>query len=41
MASDNKMKSAEETYSGFLSWLKIGSIITAIVTILVIFLIST
>lgn len=35
------MKSAEETYSGFLSWLKIGSIITAILTILVIFLIST
>ncbi len=39
MASDNNMKSAEENYSRFLSWLKIGSIITALVTILVIILI--
>ncbi|WP_229954488.1 aa3-type cytochrome c oxidase subunit IV [Parasphingorhabdus litoris] len=39
MASDNNMKSAEETYGHFLSWLKIGTIITALVTILVIILI--
>lgn len=40
MTSDNNMKAAEETYSGFLSWMKIGSIITALVTILVVVLIS-
>ncbi len=41
MASDNNMKSAEETYGRFLGWMKIGSIITALVTILVIILLVT
>ncbi len=41
MTSDNDMKSAEETYGNFLSWLKIGTIITALVTILVIILLVT
>ncbi|CAN0519914.1 unnamed protein product [Scytosiphon promiscuus] len=41
MATDNNMKSANETYSGFLSWLKIGTIITVLVTVLVVILIST
>ena len=36
MTSDNNMKSAEDTYGRFLSWLKVGTIITARVTILVI-----
>lgn len=41
MTSDNNMKSAEETYGRFLGWMKIGSIITALVTILVIVLLVT
>lgn len=41
MASDNNMKYAQETYGRFLGWLKIGSIITALVTILVITLLVT
>ncbi|MEP4216888.1 MAG: hypothetical protein ABJL35_16140 [Parasphingorhabdus sp.] len=41
MATDNNMKSATETYSGFLSWLKIGTIISVLVTVLVVILIST
>jgi len=40
MTSDNNMKSAEETYSGFLSWLKIGTIITVLVTVLVVILLA-
>jgi hypothetical protein len=40
MASDNNMKAAEESYSGFVSILKIGTIITALVTILVVILLS-
>ncbi|HEY9092150.1 aa3-type cytochrome c oxidase subunit IV [Parasphingorhabdus sp.] len=40
MASENEIKSAEETYGGFISWLKIGAVITALVTVLVIILIS-
>jgi len=40
MAPDKNIKSAEETYDGFTSWLKIGSIITAVVVIFVIILIS-
>ncbi len=36
MASNNNMKSAEGTYTGFLSLLKWGTIISALVTILVI-----
>lgn len=41
MTSDNNMKSAEETYGRFLGWMKIGSIITALVTILVVVLLAT
>jgi len=40
MASDNNMKAAEGTYSGFLSMLKIGTIITILVTVLVVILIA-
>jgi hypothetical protein len=40
MASDNNMKAAEESYSGFVSILKIGTIVTALVTILVVILLS-
>lgn len=40
MTSDNDMKAAENNYAGFLSFLKIGTILTALVTILVVFLIS-
>ncbi|MEH6758279.1 MAG: aa3-type cytochrome c oxidase subunit IV [Parasphingorhabdus sp.] len=42
MTSDNNnMKFAEETYGRFLSWLKVGSIIAALVAILVITLLVT
>ena len=34
------MKAAESSYAGFLSFLKIGTILTALVTMLVVFLIS-
>ena len=34
------MKAAEGTYTGFLSLLKVGTILTALVTILVIILIT-
>ncbi len=40
MAQQQEMKAAEETYSGFLSLLKVGSIITAIVTVFVVLIIS-
>ncbi len=40
MTSDNNMKEAENNYAGFLSFLKVGTILTALVTILVVFLIS-
>lgn len=40
MSSEKNIKSAEETYSGFTSWLKIGAIITALATVLVVILIS-
>ncbi|MGH6652833.1 MAG: aa3-type cytochrome c oxidase subunit IV [Sphingopyxis sp.] len=40
MAQQQEMKAAEETYSGFLGLLKVGSIITAVVTVLVVLLIS-
>ncbi|MDK2761036.1 MAG: aa3-type cytochrome c oxidase subunit IV [Sphingopyxis sp.] len=36
-----EMKAAEETYAGFIGLLKIGSIITAIVTIGVVLLIAS
>lgn len=38
--AQQEMKAAEETYSGFLGLLKVGSIITAIVAVLVVLLIS-
>lgn len=40
MASGNDMKAAESTYGGFLTMLKWGSIVTALVAVLVISLIS-
>ena len=36
-----EMKAAEETYTGFISLLKIGSILTAIVTVGVVLLIAS
>lgn len=38
--AEQEMKAASETYSGFLSLLKVGSIITAIVTVFVVLIIS-
>jgi len=38
--AQQEMKAAEDTYSGFISLFKVGSIITAIVTVLVVLLIS-
>jgi len=35
-----EMKAANETYSGFLNLLKVGSIITAVVTVFVVLIIS-
>ena len=40
MASGNDMKMAEETYSGFISLLKFGTIATAVVAIFVVALIA-
>ncbi len=40
MASGNDMKMAENTYSGFLSLIKWGTILSAVVTVLVVLLIS-
>lgn len=39
--AEQEMKAANETYSGFLSLLKVGSIITAIVTVVVVLLIAS
>ena len=39
--AQQEMKAANETYSGFLSLLKIGSIITAVVTLVVVLLIAS
>ena len=39
--AQQEMKAANETYSGFLSLLKIGSIITAVVTVGVVLLIAS
>ncbi|WP_228765433.1 hypothetical protein [Sphingopyxis solisilvae] len=39
--AEQEMKAANETYSGFLSLLKVGSIITAIVTVFVVLLIAS
>ncbi len=40
MTSDNDMDAANDTYSGFLSFLKIGTILAAIATIFAIILIT-
>ncbi|MBF6603860.1 MAG: aa3-type cytochrome c oxidase subunit IV [Sphingorhabdus sp.] len=40
MASDKNIESAEQTYGGFISWLKIGAVLTALTTALVVILIS-
>ena len=39
--AEQEMKAATETYSGFLSLLKVGSIITAVVTVGVVLLIAS
>ena len=39
--AQQEMKAADETYSGFLSLLKIGSIIAAVVTVGVVLLIAS
>jgi hypothetical protein len=38
--ADQDMKAAEQTYHGFLSWTKTGIIVTAVITVLVVILIS-
>ena len=40
MASGNDMKAHESTYTGFLGLVKWGSILTALVTVLVVYLIA-
>lgn len=39
--AEQEMKAANETYAGFLSLLKVGSIITAVVTVGVVLLIAS
>ncbi|WP_338425306.1 aa3-type cytochrome c oxidase subunit IV [Sphingopyxis kveilinensis] len=39
--AQQEMKAANETYSGFLGLLKVGSILTAIVTVVVVLLIAS
>jgi hypothetical protein len=39
--AEQEMKAAEETYTGFISLFKVGSIITAIVTLVVVLLIAS
>ena len=41
MASGNDLKAAESTYGGFISLFKWGAVLSAIVTVVVIALIST
>ena len=41
MMADQEMKAAEESYAGFISMLKVGSIITAIVTVGVVLLLAS
>ncbi|MBL8651415.1 MAG: aa3-type cytochrome c oxidase subunit IV [Sphingopyxis sp.] len=38
--AQQEMKAANETYAGFLNLLKVGSIITAVVTVFVVLIIS-
>ncbi len=39
--AEQEMKAANDTYAGFISLLKVGSIITAIVTVFVVLLIAS
>lgn len=39
--AQQEIKAANETYSGFLSLLKVGSILTGIVTVVVVLLIAS
>ncbi|WP_447762302.1 aa3-type cytochrome c oxidase subunit IV [Sphingopyxis panaciterrae] len=39
--AEQEMKAANETYAGFLSLLKVGSIITAVVTVFVVLLLAS
>lgn len=39
--AEQELKAAEETYTGFISLFKVGSIITAIVTLVVVLLIAS
>ena len=39
--ADQEMKAAEQSYAGFISMLKVGSIITAIVTVGVVILLAS
>ena len=39
--AEQEMKAAEDTYTGFISLFKVGSIITAIVTLVVVLLIAS
>lgn len=41
MAKQNDMTSAEETYSGFLTFLKLGTIASVAVTVLVVLIIAS
>ena len=40
MSANNNLDSAEESYAKFLSLLKVGTVLTALVTLLVVILIS-
>ncbi|MBL0767388.1 aa3-type cytochrome c oxidase subunit IV [Sphingopyxis sp. XHP0097] len=39
--AEQEMKAANETYSGFISLLKVGSIITIVTTVVVVLLIAS
>ncbi|NIJ37052.1 hypothetical protein FHR22_001736 [Sphingopyxis panaciterrae] len=39
--AQQEMKAANETYAGFLNLLKVGSVITAVVTIFVVLLLAS
>lgn len=40
MASGNNMKAAESTYQGFITLLKVGTVVSVLVTALVVILIA-
>ncbi|HKX78172.1 MAG TPA: aa3-type cytochrome c oxidase subunit IV [Novosphingobium sp.] len=41
MASGNDMNRAQETYAGFITMAKVGSVVVALVTAFVVFLIAS